>query len=454
MSSNDKKFCEILEQLHKFDYVRFNAPDIFNGMRGRVVPARAAAKFLQDGVGAALIWAFVNPSGLVIKDHMNHIKGMEDILEVGNIVLTPTLTTWHEAGWALPPGGEWRTADLLCELRLSDNTPSPVGCPRSVARRQVDRLKSQGMSIMSSIELEFRLEENGKPIWPHYQLYTQWLLNKAMPFLNRLDKDLHQAGIDITSLEAESGAGQLEITYKPAWGLNGADWPAIIKGALREIANSEGKEVNFMSRPEPLEGDTADDAGAGAHFNLSIWDKEGKQNLFHDPTSPNQLSKFARQWIAGLVEHAPALTAIYSPTVNCYRRMGGAWAANDVSWGIDTRYTTYRIKTGGAGSTYVEVRSPSGLSSPYLVMAATIAAGLDGVEKKMDLGIPMPDGPRKSLPTNLEAALVELEKNDILKKALGESFVEWYCVVKRKGEIELLADCDIDKEIEMYKKFC
>jgi glutamine synthetase len=216
-----------------------------------------------------------------------------------------------------------------------------------------------------------------------------------------------------------------------------------------------------MARPWPKDAVTRDMCGNGAHFNCSVWDATGATNLFADPTKDDGVSDFARHWVAGLLKHADALTALLCPTVNCYRRLQGPWAPSLAGWGFDDRHATFRIKKSYENDDiYVENRLPSGLANPYISLAANIAAGLDGVLNKLELPPAVnggASGPR--ILSDLEAALQALEGSTAMREALGEDFVEYYCCLKREGDIKFLPKSDIrveddseafKEEVEMY----
>ncbi|GFS24232.1 glutamine synthetase [Elysia marginata] len=172
---------------------------------------------------------------------------------------------------------------------------------------------------------------------------------------------------------------------------------------------------------------------SGFHFNFSLWDRDGI-NVFVDPVNPDQLSQFGRHWLAGLIEHAPALTALCSPTVNCYRRHHTESAPNFVNWAIERRYTTFRVKIDPGNNVYLENRIPSSACNPHLVMACTVAAGMDGVRRKLTL--PKQMDKTKRLPESLEEALDALEADTVLAEILGPKMVELFIFTKRKFELE------------------
>ena len=203
------------------------------------------------------------------------------------------------------------------------------------------------------------------PVYSGFDFYSNLTLSGHMEFFSRLEKGLSKAGININDIHTEPAQGQFEINYEPPWGILGADWPFMIRQALKESALKEGLLANFMGRPWSKDGDMRDHCGNGAHFNHSIWDLEGSRNLFRDEKKPDKVSNLALHWVAGLVKNMDAMTALLCPTVNCYRRIEGPWGPNLSTWGVDDRLSTIRVKNFGKTSTYIENRLPSGLVNPY-----------------------------------------------------------------------------------------
>ncbi|VEL20398.1 unnamed protein product [Protopolystoma xenopodis] len=184
------------------------------------------------------------------------------------------------------------------------------------------------------------------------------------------------------------------------------------------------------------------------------------------------MSQFARHWIAGLVYHMPAILALCSPTVNCYRRLHRHLAPDYANWDIDDRFTSLRVKNNGASGTYMENRIPSSAASPYHVMAATLAAGMDGVERKLrppraglkplkppyvagaPSWIPPADMTReevmglRKLPYTLTEALAQLQADSVIINLLGAEFISWFVQVKQRGDLYTLRESNLDDETD------
>jgi len=184
--------------------------------------------------------------------------------------------------------------------------------------------------------------------------------------------------------------------------------------------------------------------------------------MLYDASADDKLSCLARRFLAGVIHHSPALTLLFSPTFNCFRRMAGAFINTQAQWGIDDRFASFRVKNSSAGGTYMEVRPVSSAANVYLVMAGVVAAGIDGVEKKMELPtmkkkltseefvqsvmaakMAAAEGKAEdtkteagpSFATSLEEAIKNLETDDVIREALGDKFITWFTFLKRK-EVE------------------
>ncbi|OON20977.1 glutamate--ammonia ligase, catalytic domain protein [Opisthorchis viverrini] len=269
-------------------------------------------------------------------------------------------------------------------------------------------------------------------------------------FVMDLDQYLQAAGIDIIEYLNENGSGEIETPLVPKFGIAAADTYFIFKHAVREIAKKHDMRVSFMTKP--LVGELS----TGCHFNHSLWDIESGKNVLFDSSASDNLSNLAHNWLGGLFEHMPALTALCSPTVNCYRRLHAGWAPGHMDWELDNRFVTVRLKNVGEDGTYLENRLSSSASCPYHVMAATLAAGMDGIERRLEppsrgaynpaKGAPI----MKELPKTLKEAIDALKKDTILVDRLGNQFVDWFIRAKEFGDLKTLGQIDIKEESEEF----
>ena len=331
--------------------------------------------------------------------------------------------------------------------------------PRVVARKQLDRLKKLGISLLSAHEHEFYLvhRDTNKPVNDDHRIRATERNNQDMKFTNQIARDLPEVGVDIECLETEYGPGQLEISYLPAFGIRAADNAHTYKASIKEIAYQHNYRAVFMTKPWP------DEVGSAGHFCHSLWDVEEKTPLLYDPNDPMGLSDTAKHWMAGILEHAPAIGILMAPTVNCVSRYQlNSWAPYNATWGHDNRSCFLRVKVNGAKNTYIENRAGASGANPYLSLAATIAAGIDGIERKLSLpkevtgsaydDKEIPPG-TACIPNTMKEALKAFLDDKVITKALGDEFVKVFTAAKvheMKLQEEALANGKTDWERKLY----
>jgi len=420
------------------EYIRFEAVDFNTKGLSKTVPGRHKHGKVFLYHGAAALGS--NHEVMVVP---------EEVLAAGcqNTELIPDWSTEQILPWACRPEKGIVVKRVYCE-----QVKAPL--PRSICRKLVDNLKSEhGLEIFAGGELEFVLAKPGEKepkSWEPYfdgpEIFTTLQNSKAMDFCYELEDNMEQVGVDIRTMNAEYGAGQVELTFTPKFGLEAADMTATFRTGTKEIAQQHGLRATFMAKPFGVSG-----VGSGGHFNFSLWRRDmamqsddghaiskasaGCSSAFHDFQDPEGLSSVARKFLAGVLEHAPALEALCSPTVPCYSRHGN-WAPVIANWGPENRLAAVRVKSSPKAAPeecYMELRMPSASANPYLVMAALIAAGQDGLRR--DLQLPpanqTQDDGAKLLPKSLPEALAALEADQHMKSCLGEDFVRWYCATKR-----------------------
>ena len=305
--------------------------------------------------------------------------------------------------------------------------------PRALARRQLARLDDMGYSLLSAFETELMLiyTDSQKPVFPTADYCCTLSFSPLEEFFMEFDQQLQEAGVDIETIHAEHSAGQFETVLRPCYGVASADQTFTLKHAMKEVVAERGISANYMAKPFPGE------SGNGTHFNFSLWDKRSGNNVFFGKDKEDGLSDVARWWIGGLVKHSSALCALFNPTVNCYRRLHEPWAPDYNDWNIDDRMAAYRIKNYSPTATYFENRMPSALSNPYIVLAATVAAGLDGINNRIEPPAKGREGSQR-LPDTLGEALDALQQDTDLREGLGLEFVDWFMGSKREIDLKVL----------------
>ena len=278
-------------------------------------------------------------------------------------------------------------------------------------------------------------------------------LSRSLTFIEKLVTSLQAADFDVYQIDHEDANGQFEINYTYTDCLTTADRFIFFKMAASEIAKELGLICSFMPKP------FANRTGSGMHMHMSMW--EGGTNIFADDTDDRNLglSKLAYHFMAGLLAHAPALTAICAPTVNSYKRLvvgrslsGATWAPAYITYGDNNRSSMVRVPGGR-----LELRLADGSCNPYLATAAAIAAGLDGIEKQLDPGEPwnvnlydfsnaeLTEKGIQTLPQSLKEAIDALKSDDVIKNALGvlaDEFInlkqmEWVEYMRHVSEWEV-----------------
>ena len=328
----------------------------------------------------------------------------------------------------------WRTeapgaARMFCDIVMPDGTPSPAD-PRHVLRRTLNRASAMGYTCYTHPEIEFFLfkdrPEAGKSPVPvdsgGYFDHTPAVVGHD--FRRQAITLLEAMGISVEFSHHEGAPGQQEIDLRYADALSTADNIMTFRHVVKEVALDEGFHASFMPKP------FTDHPGSGMHTHVSLF--EGEKNAFYDPTAEYNLSKVGRSFIAGLLRHAPEITAITNQWVNSYKRLqGGGEAPAFANWGRNNRGALVRVpmyKPKKENSTRIEFRSPDSACNPYLAYAVMLSAGLKGVAEGYDL----PDTSEAlALPANLNEAIIAMEASELVRETLGEHVFEYVLRNKR-----------------------
>jgi glutamine synthetase len=328
----------------------------------------------------------------------------------------------------------WRTespgaARMFCDITLPNGQPSPAD-PRNVLRRTLNKAAEMGYTCYTHPEIEFFLFKSqptpGQAPIPVDQggYFDHTPAVVGHDFRRQSITLLEAMGISVEFSHHEGGPGQQEIDLRDADALSTADNIMTFRHVIKEVALEQGFYASFMPKP------FTEHPGSGMHTHISLF--EGEKNAFHDESAEFNLSPVGRSFIAGLLKHAPEITAITNQWVNSYKRLqGGGEAPALINWGQSDRGALIRIpqyKPNKENSTRIEFRSPDSAANPYLAYAVMLAAGLKGVEKKYVLEKsenPLP------LPANLEEAISHMEKSELVRETLGEHVFEYVLLNKR-----------------------
>jgi glutamine synthetase len=380
------------------------------------------------------------------------IEGFARIHE-SDMFLDPDLATFGIIPWER---GETATAKVICDVYTPDGEPF-AGDPRAVLRKQLQRAQDLGFRYMTGPELEFfllrrsasnGLDGNGggalpsvEPL-PHDQAgYFDLTTDEASNVRKEMVEALEELGIVVEASHHEVAIGQHEIDFKYDDAMRTADNAVTFRTTLKAIAQQHGLYATFM--PKPFHGIN----GNGMHTHQSLWSCDGKTNLFHDSSDEYQLSLVARGFMAGLLAHARGMIAVLAPLVNSYKRLvPGYEAPVYISWARINRSALIRIPQATRGrpeATRLELRCPDPSCNPYLAFAAMLAAGLDGIERRLELSRPVEENLYhfddtmirkqgvRTLPGSLDEALEEFASDEVIQSALGPHVCEWFMEAKR-----------------------
>jgi glutamine synthetase len=308
-----------------------------------------------------------------------------------------------------------------------------------------------GYGLYSGFEYEFYLVngETRQAPFPGIQIFTTLRNNFDQHIVNQILLNMPKVGVDIITSNSEYGPGQMEINFAPAQGIKAADDAFRFKNGVKEIAQKNGYMASFMTKPY------ADQSANGCHYHHSLLDLKTERNAFSNPDKPMELNDTCRWWLGGEIKHAAAICALVSPTINCYKRYKlWSFAPTNATWGFENRTVGVRVKGLKGEGAHLENRTPGGASNPYLVMAAILAAGIDGLRNhiepptavdKIAYGMEGVD----NLPSGLPKALEALEADTVMRELLGEEFVKLYLAVKRH-EINKAASHGADAHSEGF----
>lgn len=406
-------------------YVRLQFTDLLGTLKNVEIPVRELEKAID---------------GEIMFDGSS-IEGFVRIKEA-DMFLRPDLDTWLILQWEqLPQGG--KVARLICDVYNTNNEPF-TGDPRSNLKRVIKTINEEGfLDLNIGVEPEFflfKLNEKGEPILTPNDnggYFDQSPIDGAEDCRRDIVLELEKLGFYMEASHHEVAPGQHEINFRFSSLLEACDNLQTFKLVVKNVAKRHGLHASFM--PKPI----ANINGNGMHTNCSLVDLEGK-NAFYDKEADMQLSKTAKNWIAGILRHARGFAAITNPTVNSYKRLiPGYEAPCYISWSDHNRSTLIRIPASRGAATRTEIRNVDPTANPYLAMAVILMAGLDGIKNEWyiepvykDL-FSMSREERESigilnLPENLKDAVKELKKDEVIKAALGEHIFAKYVEAKNQ----------------------
>ncbi len=411
-----------------FEYLRFEVTDMAGLSRGKTIPINHVAGYMRTGLnlygGSMALDSYSIP---VRGSGYNEERNYTDCVMIPDIdTLTPV--PWLE-----------KTGRVICDTMWYDGVPQ-MAMPRLLMKKMLLKAEELGYTAKMGHEYEFYAvdAETRQPIFPDQPIFvtSRTHMNSGVDALIRV---LQAQGIDIITWNAEHGPGQIEINYSALDGVAAADRAFVFKNTVKEFLPLNGLLGTFMTKPYKGR------SGSCSHFHLSLLNKETGENAFLDNDMEDGLSSLMRSCIQGILDHTRAGMAIWNPTPNCYRRIRPrTYAPSNISWGVQDRTASVRVKASRDQATHFELRVPSAMANPYLVSASVLAASLLGVLQERELS-PAASGPKEDdarfdkLPTSIEDALEAFEADAALREMLGEEFVKVYLAMKWQ-EVNRLRD--------------
>ena len=438
----------VLDEIEEEDvgFLRLQFTDILGTVKNVAVPADQAEKAFTDGI-------YFDGSS---------IEGFVRIQE-SDMRLIPDPSTFAVLPWRKREDGA--SARMICDVYNTSTGDPFEGDPRNVLQRAIDRAEEMGYEINFAPEPEFFLfeeDEDGRATTDtadqggYFDLAPKDL---ASDVRRDIIYGLEEMGFEIEASHHEVARGQHEINFEYDDALTTADNVATFRTVVRAIAAQHDLHATFMPKPIPKIN------GSGMHTHMSLF-KDGA-NAFHDEDDEFNLSETAHSYLAGVLEHAPAITAVSNPTVNSYKRLvPGYEAPVYVAWSDRNRSALIRKPAARIpAASRIEARFPDPSCNPYLAFAALIHAGLDGIEK----GLEAPDPIRENiyefddekreeygidtLPSNLGEAVDALEEDDVIMNALGDHIGEKFVEAKTEEFTDYLVDVsewELDRYLEKF----
>jgi glutamine synthetase len=402
-------------------YVRFEQYDLYGIPRSKNVPIRYFAHYLENGLNFY--------GGIMTCDVQTRCApgtGYGEEVTYGDARTIPDLSTFMVLPW-VP-----HTARIIVDPHWYDGRPL-MATPRILLKKVLKRYSELGYVARLGFEFEFYLfdKDTLEPAYGSQPIFLTLYNNFDLDYVYGLMDVLQEAGFRIITQNSEQGPGQQELNLDARDGLAAVDEAQSFKYAIKEISPRYGYLASFMTKP------WIDRCASGAHVHVSLIRKSDGSNAFLDNADPDGLSGLCRNFLGGLVEHAPANMVFAAPTVNCYKRYRpGVCAPTSATWGFENRSVGIRIKGDRGQSTHVENRLYCSAANPYLSALSTLQAGLLGIEG--NAACPPPalhdvwaDPATVLLPATMEQSLAAFEADEALKEAYGPELVKVVGAMKR-----------------------
>jgi glutamine synthetase len=429
-------------------------------MQGRLMGKRFHAQYFIDGAYEETHFCNYLLADDIDMEPVPGYKAASWSRGYGDFVIKPDLSTIRRCPWLE------KTVLVLCDvLDHHDHAPVPHA-PRNILKKQIARLSAMKAMAYFASELEFFVFDQSYKA-AHQQGYKSLsnpshinedynLLQttKDETLMRAIRNGLHGAGIVVENSKGEAWAGQEEINVKYDEALAMADTHAFLKHACKEIALGLDQSITFMAKWSY----TA--AGSSSHVHQSLWSADGKTPLFFDKTGEHGMSALMKHYLAGLLAHARELAYFLAPYINSYKRfVAGTFAPTRAIWSVDNRTAGFRLCGGDTKGVRVECRVGGADLNPHLAFAALLAAGLDGIEKKMELE-PAFSGDAydtskklREIPKTLREATELLDASKFLRAAFGDDVIDHYVHTAKWEQFEYdrrITDWELKRGFEQY----
>ena len=405
---------------------------VFPDLYGRLVGKRVTGRFFVDETADA---------GMHACDYLLTVDMEMDVIDgyafanwqggYGDVHCVVDWSTLRQVDWLD------RTALVFCDLHRGAEHAAVAIAPRTLLQRQIALCADAGLHPRCAAELEYYLFRDSydeahrkkfdghalEPWGAYIEDYHILAGPKAEGYHGAVRRHLSASGVPVESSKGEWGPGQHEVNFRYGQALETADRTALLKHACKEIAHQQDCSVTFMAKWR------SDLAGSSAHLHMSLWDADGQSNLFAaDGGGPSDTFRY---FLGGWMAHARAISPFYAPNPNSYKRyVYQSWAPTGIAWSRDNRTAGFRV-VGTGSSLRIESRLPGADANPYLAIAATLAAGLDGVRRRIEppaefVGDAYDGMDLPSVPVNLTEATGELAGSSMIREAFGDDVVEHY----------------------------
>lgn len=421
---------EKIIETQNIKYVRFEQFDLHGIPRSKNVPIAFFKQYVEKGFSF-----YGGVLGYDIQTRCISDTGYGEERTYGDAIAVPDISTFEVLPW-LP-----NTARIIVEPYWFDGTPL-TATPRYMLKNILKQYEDLGYLVRIGFEFEFYLfdQKTMKPVYGSQPEFVTQYNNWNIDFTYYMMDKLQEAGYRILTQNAEQGPGQQEINLECRDGMQAVDEAQAFKYAIKEIAVQKGYLATFMTKP------MIDKCASGAHIHINLVDKNTGKNVFLDEKDADGISGICRNFVAGILEHAPANMVFAAPTVNCYKRYKkGVCAPTTATWAFENRSVGVRIK-GKGNSVHAETRFNCSAACPYVSVLSTLVAGLLGIRKNMTPPEPSnydvwTNDNLKQLPKTMDEALAAFKADENLKQAYGDEFVKLVVAMKSANIKTAMEEC-------------